>query len=244
MRNDLCDFNDAYIVVRGKITAANPDPPDDVRYGREIALKTSAPFFNCVLKINNQLIEDVQDLDVVIPMHNLLYCSKNFRKTTGSLWNHYPDIPSSEYVGNNERIRVFYPISGSKIFIYKTRLVGKLPDGENELEDVRIVVPLKSLSNFIFNLDILLINAEIELILKWSQNCVLTEKATREAKDAIVGPPALDTVAAINIRSDLKFNITGCKLYVPVVTLQAEYPNQLYEELKAAISIDFTWSKY
>ena len=88
MRNDLCDFNDAYIVVRGKITAANPDPPDDVRYGREIALKTSAPFFNCVLKINNQLIEDVQDLDVVIPMHNLLYCSKNFRKTTGSLWNH------------------------------------------------------------------------------------------------------------------------------------------------------------
>ena len=47
-RNDLCDFIDAYILLTGKITATNPDPPDDIYYGRELALKNSAPFFNLI----------------------------------------------------------------------------------------------------------------------------------------------------------------------------------------------------
>ena len=121
-------------------------------------------------------------------MCNILYYSKIFRKTTGSLWNYYPVIPSSEYVGNNQRTIIFYPVSGSKSFDYKTRLVGKLPDGENEMENIKIFVPLKNLSNLMFSLDILLINSEIELILKWAKNCVLTEKATREAKARIQSP--------------------------------------------------------
>ena len=79
-------------------------------------------------------------------------------------------------------------------------------------------------------------------MLKWGQNCVLTEKATREKKDAEVCSPALDLVRTINLASDLKFNITDCKLYVPVVTLQTEYQNKLYEQLKTGISIDFTWN--
>ena len=168
LRNDLCDFNDGYIVVTGKVTATDPHPDDDnILHERKLALKnTSAPFFNCVLKINNQLIEDEQDLDIVMSMYNLLYYSKNIRKTTRSFWNYYPDMPNSEYVDGNERTKIFYPISNSKIFDYKTKLVGTLPDGEDELEDVKIVVPLKNLSNFMFNLDVLMIISEIELILK------------------------------------------------------------------------------
>ena len=77
--NDLCDFNDVYIIVTGKVTATDPDPDDDdINYDRTIALKNSAPFFNCILKINSQLIEDAQDLDIVMPMYNLLYYSKNY----------------------------------------------------------------------------------------------------------------------------------------------------------------------
>ena len=75
----------------------------------------------------------------------------------------------------------------------------------------------------------------------------MTEKATREQKDAVLGQgdnPGLDELEAVNRPKDLKFNITDCKLYVPVVTLQTEYQNQLYKELKTGISIDFTWSKY
>ena len=83
--NDLCDFNGGYIVVTGKVTATDPDPADDnINYDRTIALKNSAPFFNCTLKINSKLIEDAQDLDNLMPMYNLLYYSKNFRKTAGS----------------------------------------------------------------------------------------------------------------------------------------------------------------
>ena len=78
-----------------------------------------------------------------MPVFNLLYYSKNFRKTTGSFWNYYSDIPGSEHVVNNERARIFYPISSgySKIFNDKTKFVGTLPDGEDELENIKIVVP-------------------------------------------------------------------------------------------------------
>ena len=184
MRNDLCDFNDAYIVVTGKIAATNPGSNNNNVYNRKVSLKNSAPFFNCTLKINSQLIEDAQDLDIVMPMYNSLYCSKNFRKTTGSFWNYYPDMPKSEHDNNaNLKQRINYPIKDSKSFNDKTKLIGNVPgvadpadgdDIERELEDIKIVVPLKNLSNFRFNLDFLLINSEIELIFKRTEDCVLT----------------------------------------------------------------------
>ena len=162
MRNDLRDFNDAYIVFTGKITATNLGNDDNV-YNRKGSSKHSSPFFNCTLKINSQLIEDAQDLDIVISIYNLLYYSKNFRKTAGSFWNHYPDMPKSGHDNNaNLRQRIIYPIKDSKSFNYKTKLVGNVlgvadpangDDIERELEDIKTVVPLKNISNFMFNLD-------------------------------------------------------------------------------------------
>ena len=156
-------------------------------------------------------------------------------------------MPNSGY-NNNNRNRTFYSIKDSESCNYKTKLVGNLPAGNNdtklEEEKEKIVVLLKNLSNFIFDLNNLLINAEIELILKWSQNCVLTERAYRAAIAEGDDPATEPAAAAINTPSDLKFNITSCKLYVPVVTLQAEYENKLYEELKTGIKINFKWAKY
>ena len=83
LRIDLCDFNDAYIVVTGTITPTNHRNDDDV-YNRKVSLRNFVPFFNCILKINSQLIEDPQDLDIVMPVYDILYYSKNFRKATGS----------------------------------------------------------------------------------------------------------------------------------------------------------------
>ena len=71
----MFDFNDAYIAVTGKITAINPGNNINA-YNRKVALKNSASFFNCSLKINNQLTEDAQDLDIINPMYNLLYYNK------------------------------------------------------------------------------------------------------------------------------------------------------------------------
>ena len=79
IRYDLCDFNDAYIVVIGNITVTNPGN-NFIGYDRKVALKHSAPFFNCVIKINNQLIEDAQDPDIVNPMYNMLISLKTSEK--------------------------------------------------------------------------------------------------------------------------------------------------------------------
>ena len=80
LRSDLCDFSDAYIVVKGIITVTDPN---NAKRNKEITFKNNAPFINCIAKINGIKIDNAEDLDVVIPMSNLLEYSKNYRKTTG-----------------------------------------------------------------------------------------------------------------------------------------------------------------
>ena len=69
LRSDLCDFSDAYIVVKGDITLTKTNGRGiiDIR-NRFLAFKNNAPFTNCISKINNVLIDNAEDLDVVIPM--------------------------------------------------------------------------------------------------------------------------------------------------------------------------------
>ena len=82
LRSDLCDFSDAYIVVKGDITVTEPN---DAKRNKNVAFKNNAPFINYISKINGVQIDNAEDLDVVISMYNLLECSKNFRKTRVSL---------------------------------------------------------------------------------------------------------------------------------------------------------------
>ena len=85
LRSDLCDFSDAYIVVKGDITVTNPN---NAKGNKVLAFKNNAPFINCITKINGIKIDNAEDLDVVMPIYNLLEYSKNYKKTTGSLWNY------------------------------------------------------------------------------------------------------------------------------------------------------------
>ena len=75
-RADLCDFSDAYIVMKGTIAATTPD---NAKRDKSVAFENNAPFIKYVSKINNVLIENVEDLDAVMPMYNLLEYSKNYR---------------------------------------------------------------------------------------------------------------------------------------------------------------------
>ena len=77
LRSDLCDFSDAYIVAKGHIAVT---APDDTRRNKSIAFKNDAPFTNCISKINGVLIDNAEDLEVVMPMYNLLEYSKIYRK--------------------------------------------------------------------------------------------------------------------------------------------------------------------
>ena len=85
LRSDLCDFSDAYIVAKGTISVT---APDDAERNKSVVFKKNAPFINCISKINRVQIDNAENLDVVMPMYNLLEYSKNYKETTGSLWNY------------------------------------------------------------------------------------------------------------------------------------------------------------
>ena len=99
LRSDLCDYSDAYILVNGTITLTGNHPRD--RQNRPLILKNNAPFISCITRINGELIEDADDLDIVMPMYNLLEYSKNYRKTIGSLYNYYRDELSDDHDNDN-----------------------------------------------------------------------------------------------------------------------------------------------
>ena len=126
-------------------------------------------------------------------------------------------------------------IRNSKSFDYKTKIIGSLDAGE-EKEDITISIPLKYLGNFWKSLDMPLINCEITLILSMCKECVLVGRAFR-------GPPAA-AANLINSPADAKFEITDCKLYVPVVTLSAKNDNKLLEQLKSGFRRSIKWNKY
>ena len=85
LRSDLCDYSNAYIVVKGDITVTNPN---NAKRNKAVAFKNNAPFTSCISKINGVKIDNAEDLDVVMPMYNLLV-------VYGSLWNYYRDQPSN-----------------------------------------------------------------------------------------------------------------------------------------------------
>ena len=122
LRSDLCDFSDAYIVVKGDITvdkktftaddfeapnntAANTAATNNANnsaFGeKKLSFKNNAPFINCITNINGIKIDNAEDLDVVMLMYNLLEYSKSYKKTTGSLWNYYRDEPNSSTDNDN-----------------------------------------------------------------------------------------------------------------------------------------------
>ena len=230
LRSDLYDYSDAYIVVKGDITLTKTNGRGimDIR-NRFLAFKNNAPFTNCISKINNVLIDNAEDLDIVMPMYNLLEYSKNYRKTTGSFWNYYRDEPKNPPLNNYNAD----PITNSESFKYKSSITGKTDENHEENENteqgntkvkrnLEIVVPLKYLSHFWRHIDMPLINFEVSLILTLSENCVLIHIITQRARAAQGDNPARDKIDA---PTNATFKITETKLYVPNVTLSTKDNN-------------------
>ena len=82
LRSDLCDFNDAHFVVKGTITVTNRD---GAKRNKSVAFKNNALFINYISNVNGEKIDKAQDLDVVMPMYNLLEYSKNYRRKISEL---------------------------------------------------------------------------------------------------------------------------------------------------------------
>ena len=164
LRSDLCDCFDAYVWVKGKITVT--DPNNNANLDRRLTLKNNAPFISCISKINDNLVENAEDSDIAMLMYNLLEYSKNYEKTSGSLFNYYRDEPKEHTIGDGDNA-INISIRNSESFDYKTKIVGSLAAGELEKDDIEIAIPLKYLGNFWRSLVIPLINCEITIILSW-----------------------------------------------------------------------------
>ena len=132
LQSDLYDYKDVYIVIKGTITVEGTNNRD--RKNSSLVFKNSISFISCITKINNILIGNVEDLDIVMPMYNLIKYSKNFRKRTGSLCNYYRDEPNNPLPNlpvNNNLPTVNYnadPITTSASFKYKSSIIGKIPN--------------------------------------------------------------------------------------------------------------------
>ena len=99
-----------------------------------MAFKNCAPFTNCISEINNTQVDNAKDIDIVMPMYNLIEYSDNYAKTSGSLRQYYGDEPNDN-------------LADSESFKSKIKIAGKTANNDNE-KDVETMVPLKYLSNF------------------------------------------------------------------------------------------------
>ena len=165
LKSSLCDYSDAYILVKGTITINGRGADVATRQADErnkgVSFRNCAPFINCISEINNTQIDNAKDIDIVMPNYNLIEYSDNYAKTSGSLWQYFINEPDD----NN--------LEDSKSFKSKIKITGKTPNNNN-VKDVEIIVPLKYLSSFWRTLEMSLINCEVNLILTWSSTCVIT----------------------------------------------------------------------
>ena len=179
LRSDLCDYADVYILVSGTIMVAGNHPRD--KQNKPVILKNNAPFVSCITRINGELIEDADDLDIVMPMYNLLEYSKNYRRTIGSLYNYYrdelnDDADNNNFANNN--------VVSSNTFNYKNKIIGYTYNVDSTIvpaaggarvanpdydtnnsgkKRIELAIPLKYLGNFWRALNIPLISCEVSL---------------------------------------------------------------------------------
>ena len=208
----MCDSAEAYILVDGTIRAAN------AVNATRLTLKNCAPFTKCNLEINDEHVDTAENLDIVMPMYNLIEYSDNNQDSSATLYQYKRDEPPNDNAD--------LTADNSTPFKYKVNLLGNIDDADPDDArvgrlNVKIVVPLKYLSNFFRSLEMPLINCKIKLNLTWKTECVLST-----ADD------------------DAVFIINDTKLYVPVITLSKEDNKNFIEQQNKGFQRSIYWNEY
>ena len=148
----MCDYAETYILVDGTIRAAASN--DNTR----LALKNCASFNKCNLEINDEYVDTAENLDITMPMYNLIEYSDNYQDSSAPLYQYKRDEPpEGDPIPN-------LAVDNSSSFKYKVELLGNpVLDGAIAKRNVNIVVPLKYLSNFFRSLETSLISCKIKL---------------------------------------------------------------------------------
>ena len=127
LKSSLCDYSDAYIFGKGTITVNNTTAADaDANNtNKKVTFKNCAPFTNCISEITNTQIDNTKDIDIVMPMYNLIEYSDNYAETSASLWQYCKDIPA---VDNNNAIANFTENNVTDSFNFKVKMTGQTGD--------------------------------------------------------------------------------------------------------------------
>ena len=206
LKSSLCDYSDAYILVKRTTIITGGEkllppksparPPNQILQSRQndernkgVIFKNCAPFTDCISEIKYTHIYNTKDIDVVMPFYNLIEYSTNYSKTVRILWKYY----------RYQSVEKNVAINNSKSFKYKVKKTGKT-------SACGIEVSLQYLSNFRRTLKLPSINCETNLLLNWSENCVISFA-----------------------RGATKFVITERKRYVPVITLSTNDNTKLFK---------------
>ena len=192
----MCDYAEGYILIDGTIRAAAAEA------NTRLALKNCAPFNKCNLEINDDHVDTAENLDITMPVYNLIEYSDNYQDSSATLYQYKRDEPPEDDAVAD------LTADNSSSLKNKISLLGNPVVANNIARiNVKVVVPLKYLSNFFRSLEMPLINCKIKLNLIWKKECVLST----------------DYVNAV-------FIINDTKMCVPVVTLSKEDNKDFIEQ--------------
>ena len=186
-----------------------------------LALKSCAPFTKCNLEITDEHVDTAEILDIVMPMYNLIEYSNNYQDSLATLYQYRRDEPPEDDAVAD------LTADNSDSFKYKIKLLGNVTEVAGNAASVRrlnvkVVVPLKYLSNFFILLEMPLINCKIKLNLTWKKECVLSTGGG-------------EAVLIINEYT---------KLHVPVVTFSKEDNKDFIEQRDKEFPRSIYWNEY
>ena len=221
LKSSLCNYGHPFLLVKGRTTVNNTGTAAaPTNSNKKVIFKNCTQFTDCIFEIKNTQVDNAKQIDIVMPMHNLIEYSNNYSKTSGCLWQNYKDIPA---VDDGCGIVGFNGANATYSFNFKTIITGQT-DNNGEINNVEIMVPLKYLGNFWRTLEILLNNCEVNLFLTWSANCT------------IIYTDTADQIPT--------FTITETKLYNSVVTLSTQDNAKLLPQLKPGFKRRINWNKH
>ena len=208
------DYAEAYILVDGTIRATN------AVNATRLALKSCALFTKCNLEINDEHVDTAEHLDIVMPIYNLIEYSDNYQDSSATLYQYKRDEPPEDDAVAD------LTADNSDSFKYKIKLLDNVTEVAGNAAGVRrlnvkVVVPLKYLSNFFRSLEMPLINCKSKLNLTWKRKCVLSTGA-----------------------GEAVFIINDTRLYVPVVTLSKEDNKDFIEQQNKGFQKSIYWNEY
>ena len=153
LKPNLCDYAEAYILIDGTIRAAAANA------NTRLAFKNCAPFTKCNLEINDEHVDTAENLDITMPMYNLIEYSDNYQDSSATLYQYKRDEPpEADAIAD-------LTAHNSSSFKYKVGLLGNpVLNGNITKRSVKVVVPLKYLSNFFRSLEMPLINCKIKIL--------------------------------------------------------------------------------